>query len=367
MSKKVKIGLIGVGAMGKGHYNNIKAIPEYDLVAVADINPDAIKDLPEQKFSSGLELIEKAQVDAISIVTPHFDHTPLSIAGLKKGLHVLVEKPIAVQVNDAKKMAAAHSDKSKVFGAMFIYRTIPVFKKIKELIANGEIGALQRVNVTATAWYRTSGYYASSKWRATWAGEGGGVLLNQCPHDLDLLQWFVGMPTRITASIGLGKFHDIEVEDEVMAMMEYPNGLTGMLYTTTGEAPGIRRFEFVGDRGILKYEGGKLNFQRTEVSVSKFTKETKAMWANPPVWDVNLPSGEVAFEEQHRAIYRNFRDAILQGTPLVAPAEEGINSLEMANGMLLSGFLKKPVDLPIDGDVYAAELEKRIKASRFQR
>jgi len=364
---KIKIGLIGLGTMGKGHYSNIKSIPEYELTAIADINPETLKDLPEQKFSSGLELIEKAQVDAVSIVTPHFDHTPLAIAGLKKGLHVLVEKPIAVHINDAKKMIAAHTDKSKIFGAMFIYRTIPVFKKIKDLIDKGEIGALQRVNVTATAWYRTGGYYASSNWRATWAGEGGGVLLNQCPHDLDLLQWFTGMPSRVTAMLGLGKFHDIEVEDEVTATMEYPNGMTGMLYTTTGEAPGIRRFEFVGDRGILKYEGGKLTFQRTEVGVREFTRKTTAMWGTPPVWDITLPGGDLSFEEQHRTVYRNFRDAVLNGTPLIAPAEEGIKSLEMANAMLLSGFLKKPVDLPIDGDIYAAELDKRIKTSRFKK
>ncbi len=363
---KIKIGLIGLGAMGKGHYSNIKSIPEYELTAVADINQECIKNLPEQKYASGVELIEKADVDAIAIVTPHYDHTTLSIAALKKGRHVLVEKPIAVHVNDAKKMAAAHTDKSRVFGAMFIYRTIPVFKKIKSLIDNGELGTLQRVGVTATSWYRTGGYYSSASWRATWGGEGGGVLLNQCPHDLDLLQWFVGMPKRITSTIGIGKFHDIEVEDEVSAIMEYPNGMTGLLYTTTGEAPGIRKFEIAGDRGLLTFESGKLSFRRTEVSVRDFTKNTKEMWGAPAVWDVSIPGGDLSFEEQHRSVYRNFRDAILSGKPLIAPAEEGINSLELANAMLLSGFLNKSVDLPVDGDLYWSELEKRIKTSRFK-
>jgi predicted dehydrogenase len=365
--KKIRIGLIGLGAMGAGHYTNIKAIPEFDLKAIADINPETMTKYPEEKFSSGMELIEKADVDAVAIVTPHYDHVPLSIAGLKKGLHVLVEKPIAVQVNDAKAMAAAHTDKSRIFAAQFIYRTNPVYKKMKDLISKGELGKLSRINVTATNWFRTGAYYKSSSWRATWGGEGGGVLLNQCPHDLDIMQWLVGMPSRINAKISIGKYHDIEVEDEVSAIFEYPNGMTGMFYTTTGEAAGIKRFEIVGDRGTLKLENGKLSFLRTEIGTREFSDTTSNMWGNPEKWEISFPVGDNTFLDQHQTIYRNFRDAILSGKPLLAPAEEGINSLEMANAMLLSGFTNKPVDLPIDGDIYQAELEKLIKKSRYKK
>jgi predicted dehydrogenase len=367
MDKKIKIGIIGLGAMGKGHYRNIKTIPEFEITALSDINMEGMKEFSEPKFSSGSELINKGNVDAIVIVTPHFDHVPLAIEALKKGLHVLIEKPVAVQMKDAKMLLDAHRDKSRVVACMFNNRTSPVYKKIKELVASGELGSVQRIDMTVTNWFRSNAYFKSAGWRATWAGEGGGVLLNQCPHNLDLLQWIAGMPSRLTANVGFGKHHDIEVEDEVLALLEFQNGAVGTFVTSTGEAPGVNRMEIAGDQGLLVWDNVNLVYTRNEIKTKKYLAETEERFNRPPVWNISIPVKNTAFAEQHQAVHENFRDAILKGTVPVAPLEESVNSLELANAMLLSGFLNKSIALPIDSELYAFELEKRMKKSRYKK
>lgn len=366
MQNKIKIGIIGLGTMGSGHYTRIRSIPEFEVVALADINAGALKAYTEAKYATGYELIEKSGADAVVIATPHFDHVPLAVAALKKGLHVLVEKPVAVEVKEARRLIAAHKDKTKVVAVMFNCRTSPVYRKMRQMVAAGEVGALQRVSMVVTHWFRPESYFKSAGWRATWAGEGGGALLNQAPHSLDLLQWIAGMPSRVTALVGLGKRHDIEVEDEVTAMLEYPNGATGVFVTATGEAPGVNRIEIAGDRGLLVYDNGRLTFQRNEQGTHEFSVSTPERFAKPAVWDVSIPVAESTFDDQHLTVHRNFRDAILKGAALVAPLEEAVASLELANAMLLSGFTGKSVALPLDADAYAKELAKRIKTSRYK-
>ncbi|OGJ89666.1 MAG: oxidoreductase [Candidatus Raymondbacteria bacterium RIFOXYA2_FULL_49_16] len=360
---KVRLGIIGMGGMGTDHFNQIKKIENIEVTALCDLDEKRIAFFDGKKFSDYHKLIISGVVDAVCIATPHYVHTPAAIDALQNGLHVLVEKPIAVHVNDAKKMIAAHTDKKLKFAAMFNQRTNPIFQKIKQLVSTGELGEMRRINWIATDWFRSYAYYASGGWRATWKGEGGGVLLNQCPHNLDLLQWITGLPKKVTAFIGLGKYHDIEVEDEVNAFLEYENGATGVFITTAGEAPGTNRFEIAGERGKLVLEKGKLHFTRNEVETTQFSKTTSQRFGVPPVWEIDIPVSGPG--EQHTGIHKNFRDAILNDAPLVAPAEEGIRSLELGNAMLLSGLQKKTMELPLDGEALYCHLKNLIETSRF--
>lgn len=354
------MGIIGVGVMGVGHAKNLieGKVAGAELAAVADVVPDLAQRYPGQKtFKSGEELIRSGAVDAILIATPHYSHTTLGIAGLQQGLHVLVEKPISVHKADCERLIAARKDKKQVFAAMFQQRTDPTFKKLKQLITTGELGEIRRINWIVTNWFRTNAYYGSGGWRATWAGEGGGVLLNQCPHNLDLWQWLFGMPKKIHAHCAFGRYHPIEVEDDVTAYLEYANGTTGVMITSTGEAPGTNRLEIAAERGKVVLENGKLQFIRNEVPMSEYCRTTTEKFGAPATWDVTIPvqgnSGG------HLEVLQNFIDAIQKDTPLIAPAEEGINSVELANAMLLSGDSKETVNLPMDSAVYEKWLTQK--------
>lgn len=366
---QVRIGVIGLGIQGRYHMALFSEgkIKRAAVTAVCDIEPARLAPYAHlQTFTSSEALIRSGAVDAVLIATPHYDHTTIGIDALQNGLHVLVEKPISVHVADAQRLIAAHTDPKLVFAAMFNQRTDPKYIKTKRLIAAGELGEIRRVQWTITDWFRPEAYYASGGWRATWRGEGGGVLLNQCPHNLDLLQWICGMPVKMLAFCRFGKYHDIEVEDDVTAYFEYPNGATGVFITTTGEAPGTNRLEIAGDRGKVVLEGGKITFTRTEMSVREFSRSNKATFGRPDVWhiEVPVPAGN---GPQHAGITQNFVDAILDGAPLIARAEEGIHSLELANAMLYSTFQGRAVDLPLDAVGYEAQLKKLIATSRFEK
>jgi len=240
-----------------------------------------------------------------------------------------------------------------------------VWQVIKKLIDDGELGELQRTNWTTTAWYRTEAYYASGGWRATWKGEGGGVLLNQCPHNLDLFQWMCGMPVRVRAFCSLGKYHNIETEDDVTAYLEYANGATGLFLASTGEAPGTDRLEIAGDRGKLLYEHGQLTFKRNVAGAREFAQTAKGSFDKPEAWDCTIPIPEAHMG--HAVITQNFVDAILEGTPLIAPAEEGIHSVELANAMVYSSLTDQTVELPLDAVAYEEKLNQLIAESRFDK
>jgi predicted dehydrogenase len=367
---EVRIGIVGVGIMGSCHARNIKHINHARLTAVCDIDKpkaDAIaREVGCKAYYDATTLIESGEIDAVLIATPHYFHTTIGIQALKKGLHVLVEKPISVHKADCQRLIAAHTNKKQVFVAMFMTRTAPLYRKIRQLVSDGELGKLVRVNWILTNWFRTATYYASSDWRATWKGEGGGILLNQLPHNLDQIQWICGMPSRVTGYCSLGKWHDIEVEDEVTAYLEYPNGATGVLVASTGEAPGTNRLEICGERGKLVMENDQLTFIRNEVEMSKFCKTTPELFASPPAWTISIPIG--ASGNQHNTIIQNFIDAIRNpGTPLIAAAEEGIHSVELANAILYSSMIKKPVDLPLNAEAYERHLKKLIRESGFEK
>ena len=359
-----RIGIIGLGNMGRAHARNILdgKVPGLQLASVADAVPQATESFPDvPAFSTPEALIASGKVDAVLIATPHFSHTTIGIAALQAGLHVLVEKPVSVHKDDAQKLIAAHTNPRQIFAAMFNQRTDPYYIKIREMVRNGTLGPVRRINWTITNWFRPCAYYASGSWRATWAGEGGGILLNQCPHNLDLFSWIFGQPDRVRAFCRFGHYHDIEVEDDVTGYFEYKDGATGTFIATTGEAPGTNRLEIAAENGRLVMENDKLIFTRNETPMSEFSRTTKEMFAAPK-------TTEHVFEftghgDQHVGIMRNFAEAIAGTQPLIAPAAEGVLSVELANAMLLSAFEDRPVDLPLDGAAYERALQAKIDAS----
>ncbi len=359
----VRVGVIGLGNMGSHHVRYLAAggVAGATLAAVCDVDPARLAATAAgdvARFATHGELLASGAVDMVIVAPPHYDHPPITTAALAAGVHVLCEKPVAVSVNAARQVnaAAAAAAPSVKFGVMFNQRTNPLYQTLRGLVADGELGELTRVSWIATDWFRTWTYYASGGWRATWAGEGGGVLINQCPHNLDLIQWVPDlMPSRITAVASLGKTHPIEVEDEVSAIFEYPTGAIGHFVATTGEAPGTNRLELCGDRGRVVAEGGKLLFRRTRRSVRQVRETSPQSFATVEAWDCQIPVAPPLADE-HRAMTQNFVDAITKGTPMLGPGVEGVRGLEIGNAMLLAGVTRTPVDLPVDGERYDAFL-----------
>jgi predicted dehydrogenase len=366
----VRIGVIGCGGMGRNHMKSIAENPRLKLTAVSDSFEPNLTASAEQynarAFPDAQEMLASGLIDAVLIATPHYFHPPLTIAAMRRGIHVMCEKPLAVTVKAAEQVvdeAERHPDLK--FALMFQVRTAPKFRRAKQIIESGELGELHRVHWTITTWFRTQAYYDSGSWRATWEGEGGGVLLNQCPHNLDILWWLTGLPSRIHAHIGIGKYHKIEVEDEVVAYMEYPNGATGLFVTSTGESPGTDYFEIIGDKGKLVIGAKTLELHRNAVSMKEFRDTSAARMAKVEcVKEVIEPEGESA---GHHAIWANFADAIVDQKPLIAPGVEGIHSVELVNAMLMSGLQGQPVDLPIDREGYEQLLQGLIEKSRAKK
>lgn len=367
--KHVRYGIVGLGLMGAGHARSLAEgrVPGGRLAAVCDSDPAREKEFPGIPFfrDSGA-LFAAGIVDAVLIATPHYAHTTEGIAALKAGLHVLVEKPVSVDKADALQLIKAHRAPRQVLGAMFNQRTDPRYRKLREMVRGGELGQIRRVNWIITDWFRPNAYYQHAGWRATWDGEGGGVLLNQCPHNLDLFQWIFGMPSRVRGFCQFGRYHDIEVEDDVTAYFEYPDGMTGVFITSTGEAPGTNRLEVTGERGRLVVEGGKFEFLRNAVPTTEFSRRTKEKFQAPPVKPVavRIPAGA---GEQHLGILKNFTAAILRGTPLLAPAAEGLHSVELANAIIMSSVQNRTVDLPLSAAGYRKVLDGLKKSSTRKR
>lgn len=368
--QKVRLGVIGVGNMGSSHIKNSLEgkMPEIEITAVADIKPDRLEwakeQLPEVKtFDNASALMDSGEVDAILIATPHYFHPPYVIEALRKGLHVMSEKPAGVYTKQVREMNEVADKSDKIFGIMFNQRTNCLYRKAHELVHSGKFGEIKRVTWIITDWYRTQAYYNSGGWRATWSGEGGGVLLNQCPHQLDLWQWICGMPEKITAVCHEGKWHDIEVEDDVMIYAEYPNGATGTFITTTGDYPGTNRLEITLDRAKLICEDGKLIVNELDKSVSEFTKNAEQGFGSIEykTYEAELDGNNV----QHPEVMNKFAAAILRGEPLTAKGQEGINGLMISNAAFLSSWLGKTVTLPVDEDLFYEKLQEKIANSTF--
>ena len=343
-----------------------KKISRSELVAVCDAMAPLDSYKPLKTFTDGEALITSGAVDAVIIATPHFQHTTLGIAAMNAGVHAMVEKPISAHKADAERLIAAHKKNPKViFAGMFQLRAEPRYLKIQKLIQTGEIGQVVRMSWIMTDWFRTEAYYASGGWRATWKGEGGGVLLNQCLHNLDVMQWLLGMPSRVRGFCQLGRFHQIEVEDNVSAYLEYANGATGTFVSSTGEAPGTNRFEIAGTRGKLVLERDKLSFTRNDADMIEFSRTAKTGFGKPEVWNAEIPFENAA--NPHAILVQNFVNAVLDGEPLIAPGEEGIHSVELANVILFSPLLEQTVNMPMDSAVYEKKLNQLIAESKLQK
>lgn len=372
---KVRFAIIGIGNMGTSHALNLSSgeIRGAELTAVCDTNPDRLKwakeylpetvltfDTPEALFASGA-------MDAVLVATPHYDHPTLAVQAFESGYHVLVEKPAGVFTKAVREMNEAAAKSGKQFGIMYNQRTNPLYAKLRDLVLSGELGRIRRTNWIITNWYRSQSYYDSGGWRATWAGEGGGVLLNQDPHQLDLWQWTTGMmPKRVRAFCHFGKYRNIEVEDDVTAYVEYENGATGLFVTTTGEAPGTNRFELTGDNGKIVVEDGKLTFWRLRVPEPKFNAEYTGGFGQPECWRCEIPvSGGDG--PQHKGILQNFTNALLHGEKLLAPGEEGILGLTLSNAMHLSAWTDDWVELPLNEELFYAKLQEKIRTSSFRK
>ena len=355
----IGIGLIGVGNMGATHARNIieGKVPRARLAAVCDTDPSRLEPFSATHCTTSAdELLNRPDLDAVIVATPHFSHAPLSIAALERGKHLLVEKPIAPHTLDCQRMIDAHTDDGLVFAAMFNQRTNPTYLRLREMIQSGELGQLRRVVWIITDWFRTDAYYRSSVWRATWRGEGGGVLLNQSVHQLDLWQWLFGMPRSIRAFCHLGRYHDVEVEDDVTAYLEYDDGMSGVFITTTGEAPGTNRLEVTGElaKVVIDASDGGMRIWRNACGASEFARTSERGFASPETTEDFIAAEGRG--PQHAGIIENFCDAILDGSPVIARAEEGIRSVELANAMLESAFRRETLELPLDAESYAARL-----------
>lgn len=353
----VRFGVVGLGNMGSFHVDSFPTIKGATLAAICDASQKNLENVGKKtdarRFGDYREMLAAGAIDAVLIATPHVLHPDIALAAFDKGVHVLCEKPLAVTVKQGRAVvdaAAKHPDLK--FGMMFQQRTMPIYRKLRELIVEGELGEISRITWIVTDWFRTWAYYASGGWRATWAGEGGGVLINQCPHNLDLIQWLTGLtPNRVTAVGFVGKTHPIEVEDEVSAILEYPNGAIGHFVTSTGEAPGTNRLEIVGDRGRIVCEHDKLRFSRTRKGVRETRETSKEAFAKVETWEIEIPHG-TSDGAGHKLVTQNFVDAVLKGEPLIAPGADGLRQLELGNAILMAALTRKAVELPLDANAY---------------
>ena len=365
----VKIGILGIGNEGSMFARRIVAgeCPEVELVAVCDHNPERLawaeENIPNvARFATREEMYDSGLVEAVVIAVPHYDHPGFAMELMRRGLHVMVEKPAGVYTKQVREMNEEAKKHDVVFAMMFNQRTNCVYRKMRELVQSGKYGNIRRTNWLITNWYRPQSYYDSGDWRATWSGEGGGVLMNQCPHQLDLWQWICGMPVKVQANMHFGKWHDIEVEDDVTAYVEYEGGATGVFITSTGDAWGTNRFEIQMDKAKLVAEGEELTVWEYEMSEPEFTKTNTKPFGRPNKIEVDPElDGE---NRQHMGVLAAWAKAIRLGEPLIAGGEEGIHGLTLANAMYLSAWKGQTIELPFDEDEYYEELMKRVATSR---
>lgn len=368
---KLKIGIIGFGNMGSGHARNLTAgsIPEAELTAICDIDAErraaAREKYPEiPAFENAGDLYKSGLCDAVLIAVPHYDHSPLAIAAFAHGLHVMTEKPAGVYTKQVIDMNNAAAKSGKVFGIMYNQRTNPVYIKLRDMVKSGELGHIKRITWIITDWYRPQAYHDSSTWRSTWSGEGGGTLINQNPHQLDLWQWIFGMPDRVYARASFGKYYDIEVEDDVMAYFEYDGGTTGEYITSTGEAPGTNRLEIACDMGKVVVENNKIIFIKNAVSEREFNKTNKNPFGCPENSLCEIET-DTSGGEQHVGVLKAFAAAVLHGGELTARGEEGINGLTISNSIHLSAWTGEIIDVKnFPHERFYELLQEHVKASK---
>ena len=368
---EVKVGIIGIGNMGSAHLHSVTAgnIPGMRATAVCDINPEKLKTAKMKypdiaAFGDYTELLKSSDTDAVIIAVPHPLHAKIAIEAFEYGKHVLVEKPMDITVSAAEKLCAVARKSGKVFAVMFNQRTNGLFREARRIVNSGELGELKRSVWIITNWYRTQSYYDSGSWRATWRGEGGGVLLNQAPHNLDIWQWICGSPATVTAFCNAGKFHNIEVEDEATIYAEYKNGATGVFITSTGDCPGTNRLEITGTRGKMVLENGILKLWKLNEDERDICRNSADGFVSP---ETEYSEFTAEREEAHAGILKNFAGAILYGEELLSPGYDGINELTISIAAYLSEWTgNKRVPLPFDTAEFDRLLKEKQKNSEIK-
>lgn len=371
--KKIRLGVIGIGNMGTEHCRNLMtgACPEIELTAVADVRPErrewAKTELPADVhvYDSGSALIRSGECDAVLISVPHYLHEQLTVEALGNGLDVLCEKPIAVEAEAARRMIRTAKGCGRTLALMFNQRTNGLYRKMREILQSGEAGAIKRMSWIVTDWYRTQRYYDSGSWRATWAGEGGGVLLNQCPHQLDLLIWLCGMPVRVQAHCHEGKWHHIEVEDDVTVYLEFGNGATGVFIASTGDLPGTNRLEIDCEKGKLICEDGKIRWYRLNGNEREICFRSDDPWYKGEIREEDPDPGKE--NPQHVGVLNAFAAHLLRGEPLTADAEDGLRALQLSNAIHYSGWTGQAVSVPVSESLFEEELRKKTAGSHIRK
>jgi UDP-N-acetyl-2-amino-2-deoxyglucuronate dehydrogenase len=375
---KVRLGIIGLGTQGGAYAGFIAEgrVKNMEIGAICDTDPakkqEAAEKYPNVPFYDNyIDMLESGDVDAVVTTVPHYLHPEMGIESLKREIHALVEKPAGVYTKQVKELNDFAATKPELtFAIMFNQRTNELYQKVKQIVDSGEIGNIRRTNWIITTWWRPQGYYDQSAWRATWEGEGGGVLVNQAPHQLDLLQWIAGMPKKVSSNVKYGYQRDIAVEDEVTAVLDYGNGATGVFVTCTHDAIGTDRFEILGDNGkIVVDDSKKVTIKRLRKPESEMSQTMSMMEVAQLVmggkadelYETEVLEFESVWGGQHVAVLENFAANILTGEALIAPGSDGINGVALANAIHLSSWLGKEVELPVDEEVYLEELNKRIK------
>lgn len=382
---KVRYGIVGIGKMGGTHAKKLKQGLDQngELAAVCDLSEERLawaeQALPGvRRFADYRELLACGEVDAVVVATPHYDHPGIAMEALEAGKHVLIEKPAGVYTSAVRALnELARQKQGQVFGIMYNQRTNPLYREAKRIIDSGGLGELKRINWVITNWYRPQAYYDQGGWRGTWSGEGGGVLINQCPHQLDLFQWLGGMPIKVRGYAKTGMHRRINVENDVTFYTEYENGASGVFVTSTHDYPGTNRLEISGDGGRIVIEQNllkeKMTFCKLKVLESDFNRQNEKFMPQIPHTVVRKTTGSLTnavrlgLIGQHMNIFRNFSRAVLHGEPLIAPGAEGIRGLALSNAVYLSSWLDQEITLPLDEALFASELEKRAAAERATR
>ena len=359
----LRLGIVGLGNIAGQHIANVRE-GRVDGCRISALCSRSGSELAAQlgvpHFSRSQDLVDSGECDAVLVATPTWNHLEAGSAVLRAGLHLMMEKPLGLSVDEGRQLLALQGPQ-QVFGLMLNQRTDPLFTTMREVLAAGTLGEITRTHWTMTNWFRPEVYFQVSDWRATWVGEGGGLLVNQCIHNLDIFQWLCGMPAALRAFCRFGRYHDIEVEDEATAYLEYANGASGVFIGSTGEAPGINRFDIVGDRGALAFDGERLTLTRNEPATSEYNRQTRDMFGMPASQTEDITPGRGG--NQHAAVLNNFVAAIPRGEALVAPAADGLDSLSLANAMLLSTWEDSRVELPLDARRYQRALGQRLEDS----
>lgn len=371
--RKIQFGIVGMGNQGSHYASLLKdgKIENGVLSCVCDNNPVKLENAKNKYegisyYDNYLQMLDSGDCEAVLVETPHYQHPEIVMECLKRGIHVICDKPAGAYTKQVRVMNELAQKSNAKFAMMFNQRTNCVYRKMKEIIASGELGELQRMTWIITDWYRTQAYYDGGSWRATWAGEGGGVLINQCPHQIDLVQWVLGqMPKKVHGFCHYGKWHDIEVEDDVTAYFEYENGATGVFITTTGEAPGTNRFEVSGSKGKLICERDELIWYKNERDNIEVCKTSDKGFDTPKCERIVVETD--GKNPQHAGIINNFANSLLGLEEMFVQGVEGINGVELMNAIELSGWKNgAEVTLPVNEDEYLEELNKRRATSRLK-